>query len=174
MSFQKIPAASGHRRSGKGRGGRQGEQRKRNFWLSLVPLPHQWGLWGPFLQPLSPPQAGCVRDRLTGLQGSAHSPPGCRTCPDQGGGGGGAGSPAPWAGGAQEQSGLTHASGGSSEAPGARWAQLLPTHLLAESQSGRNASTSGLRPQKDLGSDITYPRGLRVNPGEEFTIVPGI
>lgn len=69
---------------------------------------------------------------------------------------------------------FTHASGGSSEAPGAPSAQLLPTHLLAESQPGRNASTSGLRPQKDLGSGITYPRRLRVNPGEEFTIVPGI
>lgn len=52
------------------------------------------------------------------------------------------------AGGAQEQSGPhpsgTHVSGGSSEAPGAPEAPLLPT-ICRLSQLGRKAPTSGFR-----------------------------
>lgn len=174
LCFKRSPWLQGT--GGMGGKGEAGWAERGSFCLCLVPLPSS-GDRGP------PSISLCLYLRLV-CQRQAHWPSGLSPQPTRlpdlsrpaWAVGEGHSSPVPGAGGAQEQSGPsdTHAPGGSSEAPGAPSAPLLPTHLLAESQLGGNTSTSGFRPQKDLGSGMMYCRGLRVNPGEGLTIVPGI
>lgn len=159
MCFQKIPSASGYKRSGTGRGGKQGEQRgaSASLWSPAPPV----GIAGPLP---SASTSGLVCQRLTYYWITRLS--------SQGRPAGLSPQPTRLLDFSLLRSGEGHRSSrtithlvpmhqGEALRPHLPpRLSAIPTHLLAESQHGRNASTSKFQPQKDLGGGITDCRGF--------------